>query len=124
VPPARPESGPTDTEKIARQAIAKLIFYQLMNDRHFNKQLLRVCLEQDRYRFQPSAWKQLHELQISLSDALYVLRNGNIDGEAELDVTVGCWSFTMRGETADEKELTITFALVEIEGVLILSIGQ
>jgi len=95
-----------------------------MNDgRQFDKQFLRACLDQDQYRFQPSAWKRLRELQISLNDALYVLRHGNIDCEPEFDVKSGNWQFTVHGKTVDEKELTITFAFVEIEGVLILTIA-
>ena len=94
------------------------------NDRHFNKQFLRACLEQDQYRFHPSAWKRLQELQISLNDSLYVLRHGSIDGEPEYDAAIGHWRFTVHGKTVDEKELTIMFAFVEIEGVLILTIAD
>jgi hypothetical protein len=95
-----------------------------VNDRPFNKQFLRACLEQDRYQFQPSAWKRLQELQISLNDTLYVLRHGTIDGEPEFDATFGHWRFTVHGKTVDEQELTIIFAFVEIEGVLILTIAE
>jgi hypothetical protein len=96
-----------------------------MNDgRRFNKQFLRACLEQDQYRFEPSAWNRLRELNISLNDALYVLRFGSIDREPEFDAAFGHWSFTVRGKTVDEKELTIIFAFVEIEGVLILTIAE
>jgi len=102
-----------------------LIFYQQMNDgRQFDKQFLRACLDQDQYRFQPSAWKRLQELQISLNDALYVLRHGSIDGEPAFDLTSEYWRFTVHGNTVDEMELTITFAFVEIEGVLILTIAE
>ena len=96
----------------------------MSDGRQFDKQFLRACLDQDQYRFQPSAWKRLQELQISLNDALYVLRHGNIDGEPEFDVKSGNWHFTVHGKTVDEKELTIIFAFVEIEGVLILTIAD
>jgi hypothetical protein len=92
--------------------------------RHFNKQFLRACLEQDQYRFQPSAWKRLQELQISLSDTLYVLRHGLITGEPVFDEGFGHWRFTVHGKTVDEQELTIAFTFVEIEGVLILTIAE
>jgi hypothetical protein len=95
-----------------------------MNDGHFNKQLLRACLEQDRYRFHPSAWKRLRELQISLNDTLHVLRHGSIDGEPEFDAEYGNWRFTVHGTTVDQQELTIMFIFVEIEGVLILTIAE
>ncbi len=95
-----------------------------MNDGPFNKQYLRACLEQDRYQFQPSAWKRLGELQVSLNDTLHVLRHGSIDGEPEFDATFGHWRFTVHGKTVDELELRITFAFVEIEGVLILTIAE
>jgi hypothetical protein len=95
-----------------------------MTDRPFNKQFLRACLEQDRYHFEPSAWRRLGELQISLNDTLYVLRHGNIEGEPEFDKASGLWRFTVQGKTVDEKELTVTFAFVEIEGVLILKIAE
>jgi len=93
-------------------------------DRHFNKQFLCACLDQDHYRFQPSTWKQLLELQISLNDTLHVLRHGSIDEEPEFDATLGHWRFTAHGKSVDEKELTITFAFVETEGVLILTIAE
>ena len=96
-----------------------------MNDgRQFNRQFLRACLDQDQYRFQPSAWKRLRELQISLNDALYVLRHGSIDGEPEFDAAFGHWRFTVHGKTVDEQELAIAFASFEIEGVLILTIAE
>ncbi len=95
-----------------------------MNDGHFNKQFLRACLEQDRYHFQPSAWKRLRELHISLNDALYVLRHGKIDGEPEFDIASGHWRFTVHGKTVDEEELTIVFAFVEFKDVLILTIAE
>jgi len=96
-----------------------------VNDgRQFNRQFLRACLDQDQYRFQPSAWKRLRELQISLNDALYVLRHGSIDQEPEFDETFGHWRFTVHGKTVDEQELAIMFAFVEIEGVLILTIAE
>jgi hypothetical protein len=95
-----------------------------MNGGHFNKQLLRACLEQDRYRFHPNAWKRLHELQISLNDTLHVLRHGSIDGEPEFDPAYGHWRFTVHGKTVDQRELIIMFVIVEIEGVLILTIAD
>lgn len=95
-----------------------------MNDGLFNKQLLRACLEQDRYRFHPNAWKRLRELQISVNDALHVLRNGSIDGEPEFDAPNGNWRFTVHGRTVDQKELAIAFVFVEIEGILILTIAE
>lgn len=101
-----------------------IIYQQMSDDRHFNKQFLRACLEQDQYRFHPSAWKRLQELQISLNDSLYVLRHGSIDEEPEYDAAIGHWRFTVHGKTADEKELTIMCAFVEIEGVLILTIAE
>ena len=36
----------------------------------------------------------------------------------------GYWRFTVHGITVDEQELTIIFAIVEIEGVLILTIAE
>jgi hypothetical protein len=95
-----------------------------MKGRQFDRQFLRACLDQDQYQFQPSSWKRLQELRISLIDVLDVLRHGNIDGEPEFDVKSGHWRFTVHGKTVDEKELMIMFAFVEIEGVLILTIAE
>jgi hypothetical protein len=95
-----------------------------MNDgTHFNRQFLRACLDQDRYQFQPSAWHRLRELQISLNDALHVLRTGSIDRDPDFDTSAAHWRFTITGRTVDEKEFTISFAFVEVEGVLILTIA-
>jgi hypothetical protein len=111
--------------KKAGQISELLIIYQQMNgDRHFNKQFLRACLEQDQYRFHPSAWRRLQELQISLNDTSYVLRHGSVEEEPELDAAIGHWRFTIHGRTVDDKELTIMFAFVEIEGLLILTIAE
>jgi hypothetical protein len=95
-----------------------------MKDRHFNKHLLRACLEQDRYRFHPSAWKRFRELQISLNDILHVLRNGTIEQEPEFDETYGNWRFAAHGKTVDLQELKIKFVFVEAECVLILTIAE
>lgn len=95
-----------------------------MNEgRQFDKQFLRACLDQDRYQFQPSAWQRLREMQISVSDALHVLSHGSIDEEPVFDAPLGRWRFTVNGWTVDEEELTIAFAFVEVEGVLILTIA-
>jgi hypothetical protein len=88
----------------------------------FNKQKLRACLEQDRYRLHPGVWRRLRELQIDLNDALHVLRHGLISEEPQFEPKSGQWRFTVEGETVDQKELRIVFSFVEIDGLLVLTI--
>ena len=90
----------------------------------FNRELLRACLKQDRYRFHPGAWQQLRELQISLNDTLFVLLNGRIDEDPQFETISGQWRFIANGNTVDQKELTITFTFNEIEGIFILTISE
>lgn len=93
-----------------------------MQGARFNKAKLQACLEQDRYRLDPDAWKRIRELQIDLNDALYVLRHGTICEEPVFDKQFGQWRFTVQGTTVDNRELRIGFAFIEIDGVLLLSL--
>ena len=93
-----------------------------MEGARFNKAKLRACLEQDRFRFHSDVWKAIRELQIDLTDALYVLRHGTICEEPVFDDEFGQWRFTVQGTTVDERELRMGFAFMEIDGVLVLTI--
>lgn len=92
--------------------------------RRFSLQKLRACLEQDRYRLHPHVWTQLRELNIDLHDALHVLRQGTIEAEPEFDFAIQQWRFTVRGLTVDGKHLSIVLTFVEIDDVVVLTVGN
>ena len=56
--------------------------------------------------------KRLRERDISTLDISYVIRNGRIDDEPDLDITTNQWRYKINGKTIDGDSLSI---IVELE---------
>lgn len=68
--------------------------------------------------------KRLKDRDISMQDALCVLKNGIIRDDPKLDIKVNQWGYKVRGKTIDGKPLSIVVAISRNTNILITCMGK
>ena len=63
--------------------------------------------------------ERLTERKISMQDANYVLKRGNITDEPELDIKTHHWKYKVRGKTVDNEQVSVVVALSDDSSILV-----
>jgi Domain of unknown function (DUF4258) len=84
---------------------------------HLSKQdavkALRHCLEDGDVVPTKHFRDELEAEELTMADALYVLRKGNVYNEPELDVRLQEWNYRIEGTDGEGRRLAIVFSVPE-----------
>lgn len=84
--------------------------------------LLRKCLQGGIVEYHPHFERRCRERGVDPQDAQYVLRNGFIYDEPELDIRFQEWRYKVEGKPPDSDKLKVVIAFLERDEVLVITI--
>jgi hypothetical protein len=83
---------------------------------------IKECIDADRYYDTSHAIRRRQERVVSLTEVLYVLRNGRHEkAKDQYKEEHGDWTYAIRGKTIDGDDLRIAVAFDE-DGMLIITV--
>lgn len=90
-------------------------------------QVIRECVKQGKYILTEHAIQRLHEREISLNDAEYVLKNGYHEKKkTSFDESFRTWKYAIRGKTIEDLGIRIIIAFDKQDLIIItlMHIGE
>lgn len=84
--------------------------------------VVKIHVDERRYRQTIHALQRQHERQIDLLDALYVLKNGYHEKKkTHFDTVNKAWKYAVRGKTLDKQDVRVIIAFDD-DGMLIITV--
>jgi hypothetical protein len=83
-------------------------------------QVIRDCIEQGKYILTEHAIQRLHERNIGLTDAEYVLKNGYHEKKkTSFDEAFRTWKYAIRGKTIEDLDIRLIIAFDEKDMIIV-----
>ncbi len=83
---------------------------------------IRLCIESDQYKLSRHFLQRQKERQVTLAEALHVLRHGYHDASKdEWDNRFQSWKYAIQGRSLEGRQLCIAITFFQKENMLLLT---